>query len=58
MFIYNFLLSLQGFYNCTLFKIFYTKNNLLNKGIRAWIAAQDQPYEKYVFKRGQCLLKN
>lgn len=27
----------------------YTKNILLNEGIRAWMAAQDQPHEKLVF---------
>jgi photosystem II P680 reaction center D2 protein len=25
------------------FETFYTKNQLLNEGIRAWMAAQDQP---------------
>nr|AJB98542.1 photosystem II protein D2 [Botrychium sp. ternatum/japonicum] len=28
---------------------FYTKNILLNEGIRAWMAAQDQPHENLVF---------
>jgi hypothetical protein len=28
---------------------FYTKNNLLNEGIRAWMAAQDQPHENFIF---------
>ncbi|KAL5641863.1 hypothetical protein ACJX0J_000435 [Zea mays] len=28
------------------FETFYTKNILLNEGIRAWMAAQDQPHEK------------
>ena len=31
------------------FETFYTKNNLLNEGIRAWMAAQDQPHERLVF---------
>merc|ERR1711970_1581954 len=31
------------------FETFYTKNILLNEGIRAWMAAQDQPHEKLVF---------
>jgi photosystem II P680 reaction center D2 protein len=31
------------------FETFYTKNLLLNEGIRAWMAAQDQPHEKLVF---------
>ncbi|TXG60138.1 hypothetical protein EZV62_014711 [Acer yangbiense] len=31
------------------FKIFYTKNILLNEGIRAWMAAQDQPHENLIF---------
>jgi photosystem II P680 reaction center D2 protein len=26
------------------FETFYTKNQLLNEGIRAWMAAQDQPH--------------
>ncbi len=30
------------------FETFYTKNILLNEGIRAWMAAQDQPHEKLV----------
>jgi hypothetical protein len=30
-------------------RLFYTKNILLNEGIRAWMAAQDQPHEKLVF---------
>jgi photosystem II P680 reaction center D2 protein len=28
---------------------FYTKNILLNKGIHAWMAAQDQPHENLIF---------
>ena len=28
---------------------FYTKNILLNEGIRAWMAAQDQPHENLIF---------
>jgi len=28
------------------FETFYTKNILLNEGIRSWMAAQDQPHEK------------
>ncbi|RZC94218.1 hypothetical protein C5167_021463 [Papaver somniferum] len=31
------------------FETFYTKNILLNEGIRAWIAAQDQPHENLIF---------
>ena len=31
------------------FETFYTKNQLLNEGIRAWMAAQDQPHETLVF---------
>jgi hypothetical protein len=33
----------------TEFETFYTKNILLNEGIRAWMAAQDQPHENFVF---------
>ena len=35
------------------FETFYTKNILLNEGIRAWMAAQDQPEE--VLPRGNAL---
>jgi photosystem II P680 reaction center D2 protein len=31
------------------FETFYTKNILLNEGIRAWMAAQDQPHERLIF---------
>ena len=31
------------------FEMFYTKNILLNEGIRAWMAAQDQPHENLIF---------
>jgi photosystem II P680 reaction center D2 protein len=31
------------------FETFYTKNILLNEGIRAWMSAQDQPHENLVF---------
>jgi photosystem II P680 reaction center D2 protein len=31
------------------FETFYTKNNLLNEGIRSWMAAQDQPHENFIF---------
>ncbi len=31
------------------FETFYTKNILLNEGLRAWMAPQDQPHEKFVF---------
>jgi photosystem II P680 reaction center D2 protein len=31
------------------FETFYTKNNLLNEGIRVWMAAQDQPHENFIF---------
>jgi photosystem II P680 reaction center D2 protein len=30
---------------------FYTKNILLNEGIRAWMAAQDQPHENLIFPK-------
>jgi photosystem II P680 reaction center D2 protein len=30
------------------FETFYTKNILLNEGIRMWMAA-DQPHENYIF---------
>ena len=31
------------------FETFYTKNILLNEGIRAWMAPADQPHENFVF---------
>ncbi|RZC68913.1 hypothetical protein C5167_032126 [Papaver somniferum] len=31
------------------FETFYIKNILLNEGIRAWMAAQDQPHENLIF---------
>ncbi|KAF5755353.1 putative photosystem II [Helianthus annuus] len=31
------------------FETFYTKNILLNEGIRAWLAAKDQPHENLIF---------
>jgi photosystem II P680 reaction center D2 protein len=31
------------------FETFYTKNILLNEGIRAWMAPQDQPHEQFIF---------
>ena len=31
------------------FETFYTKNILLNEGIRSWMAVQDQPHENYQF---------
>ncbi|MDB9340562.1 photosystem II D2 protein (photosystem q(a) protein), partial [Nodularia spumigena CS-336/02] len=31
------------------FETFYTKNILLNEGIRAWMAPQDQPHKQFVF---------
>ncbi|KAI5649419.1 hypothetical protein M9H77_35424 [Catharanthus roseus] len=31
------------------FETFYTKNILLNEGIRTWMAAQDQPHESLIF---------
>ncbi|BAH95006.1 Os10g0566500 [Oryza sativa Japonica Group] len=31
------------------FETFFTKNILLNEGIRAWMAAQDQPHENLIF---------
>jgi photosystem II P680 reaction center D2 protein len=42
------------------FETFYTKNLLLNEGIRAWMASQDQPHEKLtlpeeVLPRGNAL---
>ncbi|EEF45092.1 conserved hypothetical protein [Ricinus communis] len=33
------------------FETFYTKNILLNEGIRAWMGTQDQPHENLVFLR-------
>jgi photosystem II P680 reaction center D2 protein len=36
------------------FETFYTKNILLNEGIRAWMAAQDQPHERLVFPEEVC----
>ncbi|PSO59201.1 MAG: photosystem II D2 protein (photosystem q(a) protein), partial [Cyanobacteria bacterium QH_8_48_120] len=27
----------------------YTKNILLNEGLRAWMAPEDQPYQKFEF---------
>ena len=31
------------------FETFYTKNIVLNEGIRLWMAVQDQPHENYQF---------
>ena len=31
------------------FETFYTKNILLNEGLRAWLAPVDQPHEQFVF---------
>ena len=31
------------------FETFYTKNNLLNEGIRIWMSTQDQPHERFYF---------
>ena len=31
------------------FETFYTKNILLNEGLRNWLAPVDQPHEKFVF---------
>ena len=31
------------------FETFYTKNILLNEGMRAWMASVDQPHENFVF---------
>ena len=31
------------------FETFYTKNQLLNEGIRAWMSANDQPHEAFRF---------
>ena len=31
------------------FETFYTKNVLLNEGIRLWMAVQDQPHENFQF---------
>eukprot|EP00974_Lingulodinium_polyedra_P037605 3607107-Lingulodinium_polyedra.AAC.1 len=31
------------------FETFYTKNIILNEGIRLWMAAQDQPHENFIF---------
>jgi photosystem II P680 reaction center D2 protein len=43
------------------FETFYTKNILLNEGIRLWMAVQDQPHENFQFPeevlpRGNLLL--
>ncbi|KAI3800931.1 hypothetical protein L1987_29031 [Smallanthus sonchifolius] len=35
------------------FETFYTKNILLNEGIRAWMAAQDQPHGQFYKARKQ-----
>ncbi|KAF5749403.1 photosystem II D2 protein [Tripterygium wilfordii] len=37
------------------FETFYTKNILLNEGIRAWMAAQDQPHENLIFPEEEYL---
>ncbi|MGL5795555.1 MAG: photosystem II protein D2, partial [Waterburya sp.] len=31
------------------FETFYTKNILLNEGLRAWMSTQDQPQENFEF---------
>ena len=31
------------------FETFYTKNILLNEGLRAWMASADQPHERLTF---------
>ena len=31
------------------FETFYTKNILLNEGLRNWLAPVDQPHEKFIF---------
>jgi len=31
------------------FETFYTKNILLNEGLRAWMAPVDQPHEQFIF---------
>ena len=31
------------------FETFYTKNILLNEGMRAWMSSVDQPHESFVF---------
>jgi len=31
------------------FESFYTKNILLNEGVRGWLAPTDQPHERLVF---------
>jgi photosystem II P680 reaction center D2 protein len=31
------------------FETFYTKNILLNEGLRAWLAPADQPHERFDF---------
>ena len=31
------------------FETFYTKNILLNEGLRAWLAPVDQPHENFIF---------
>jgi photosystem II P680 reaction center D2 protein len=31
------------------FETFYTKNILLNEGVRAWMAIEDQPHQNFKF---------
>jgi len=31
------------------FETFYTKNILLNEGLRNWMATVDQPHENFIF---------
>lgn len=31
------------------FETFYTKNILLNEGVRAWLSEEDQPHENFIF---------
>ncbi|MEA5468235.1 photosystem II protein D2, partial [Spirulina sp. 06S082] len=31
------------------FETFYTKNILLNEGLRAWLAPEDQPHQNFKF---------
>ena len=38
------------------FKTFYTKNILLNEGIRAWMTAQDQPHENLILSEENLIL--
>ena len=40
------------------FETFYTKNILLNEGIRLWMAVQDQPHENFQFPEEVILFRS